>query len=84
VDTVGQDHAGDHFPSIYKGHTEASKGSSEEELVHMKRKSVIVIHRLIASAGQFDSHKNTGFSGQQSCHSSQNPSQSSHMDGWRL
>ena len=82
VDAVRQGQAGGHFPGIHKGHTEVSKGSSEEP-VHLEGEPVTAIHRLVAGVGQFDDHKGAGLPGQQRSHGRPDPCQSSHKDGWR-
>lgn len=56
VAAVGHGQAGGHFPGMHKGHTEVSKGSSEE-LVQREDEPFAAIHRLAAGVDQLENHK---------------------------
>lgn len=56
VAAVRHGQAGGHFPGFHKGHTEVSKGSSEE-LVQQEDEPFAAICRLVAGVDHLENHK---------------------------
>lgn len=56
VAAVGHGQARGHFPGVHKGHTEVSKGSSQE-LVQWEDEPFAAIYGLVAGVDQLENHK---------------------------